>query len=167
MFVLLAELVRLKARIGLKRPQARHSISLRHVDCGSCNGCEHELGATSNPNYDIGRFGIGIVASPRHADVLVVTGPVTTRMLEPLRTAYASMPEPRRVVALGNCALGIDLLGDPSEHIGGVMNALEVDVAICGCPPTPDEIEKALLGAFEHHPSPPNDHRVWTTETIN
>ena len=93
------------------RPDRGRSLALRHVDAGSCNGCEHELTLTSSPYYDLQRFGLGIVASPRHADVLLVTGPVTTRMREPLLTAYAAMPEPRRVAALGDCALGCSLLG--------------------------------------------------------
>ena len=87
------------------------SLALRHVDCGSCNGCEHELTLVSGPTVDMARYGLGIVASPRHADVLLVTGPVTTRMRAALLTAYEAMPEPRRVAALGDCALGYGVLG--------------------------------------------------------
>ena len=91
------------------------------------------------------RYGLGIVASPRHADVLLVTGPVTTRMRAALLTAYAAMPEPRRVAALGDCALGCGLLGSASEIVGPVEDVLPVDLRIPGCPPTPDEIAVALI----------------------
>jgi Ni,Fe-hydrogenase III small subunit len=121
------------------------AVALRHADCGSCNGCEHELILASSPYADLQRFGIGIVASPRHADVLLVTGPVTTRMREPLLAAWAAMPEPRRVVALGDCALGVDVLGMPEEIIGPVEAVLHVDLRIAGCPPTPDAIAAGLL----------------------
>ncbi len=99
----------------------------------------------SSPVYDLQRFGLGIVASPRHADVLLVTGTVTTRMREPLLRAYQAMPEPRRVAALGDCALGCDVLGLPSELVGPVEDVLPVDLRIPGCPPAPDEIAAALL----------------------
>ena len=100
---------------GIPAPDRGRSLAIRHVDAGSCNGCEHELTITSSPYYDLQHFGLGIVASPRHADVLLITGPVTTRMREPLLTAYAAMPEPRLVAALGNCALGCGLLGPPER----------------------------------------------------
>ena len=118
---------------------------MRHADCGSCNGCEHELILASSPYADLQRFGIGIVASPRHADVLLVTGPVTTRMHGPLLTAYAAMPEPRRVVALGDCALGVGVLGSPDDIVGPAEAVLPVDLDIPGCPPTPDAIAAALV----------------------
>jgi Ni,Fe-hydrogenase III small subunit len=118
---------------------------MRHVDAGSCNGCEHELGAGSGPHYDMGRHGIDVVASPRHADVLLVTGAITTRMLEPLRTAYDAMPEPRLVVALGDCACGCGVLGDPGELAGPLEDVLPVALRIPGCPPSPDVIEQRLL----------------------
>ena len=95
------------------------------------------------------RYGLGIVASPRHADVLLVTGPVTTRMHAALLTAYAAMPEPRRVAALGDCALGSGVLGDPSEIVGPVEDVLPVDLRIPGCPPTPDAIAAALIGLID------------------
>ena len=115
------------------------------MDAGSCNGCEHELILTSSPYSDLERFGVGIVASPRHADVLLVTGPVTTRMREPLLQAYSAMPEPRRVVALGDCALGCSVLGMPEDVVGPVEAVLPVDLRIPGCPPSPDAIAAALL----------------------
>jgi Ni,Fe-hydrogenase III small subunit len=145
MLTLLRDLRRLRREIALPRPDRGRSLAVRHVDCGSCNGCEHELILTSSPYADLQRFGLGIVASPRHADVLLVTGPVTTRMQAPLLTAYAAMSEPRRVVALGDCALGSDLLGSPDEIVGPVDAVLPIDMRIRGCPPSPETIAAALL----------------------
>jgi membrane-bound hydrogenase subunit mbhJ len=148
MLTLLRDLRRLRRSNRL--PQGRPaSLALRHVDAGSCNGCEHELTLTSSPYVDLQRFGLGVVASPRHADVLLVTGPVTTRMLEPLRAAYAAMPEPRRVAALGDCALGCGVLGSADEIVGPVDAVLPVDLRISGCPPTPAQIAEALLGLID------------------
>jgi Ni,Fe-hydrogenase III small subunit len=148
MLTLLRDLRRLRRQIGLPRTRAG-SLALRHVDAGSCNGCEHELTLTTSPYVDLQRFGLGVVASPRHADVLLVTGAVTTRMLEPLRIAYAAMPEPRRVVALGDCALGCGLLGTSEALVGPVEAVLPVDLRIPGCPPTPSEIAEALLALID------------------
>jgi Ni,Fe-hydrogenase III small subunit len=145
MLTLLRDLRRLRRTLGLPAADRPGSLALRHVDCGSCNGCEHELTVVSGPTVDLARFGLGIVASPRHADVLLVTGPVTTRMHTALLTAYAAMPEPRRVAALGDCAIGIGLLGSPAEIVGPVEALLPVDLRIPGCPPTPAEIASALL----------------------
>jgi Ni,Fe-hydrogenase III small subunit len=145
MLTLLKDLRRLRRELALPRPDRGRSLAVRHVDCGSCNGCEHELILASSPYADLQHFGIGIVASPRHADVLLVTGPVTTRMHEPLLTAYGAMPEPRRVVALGDCAIGTDILGSNEELVGAVDAVLPVDLHIPGCPPTPDTIAAALL----------------------
>jgi Ni,Fe-hydrogenase III small subunit len=145
MLTLLRDLRRLRREIALPRPDRGRSLAVRHVDCGSCNGCEHELILASSPYTDLQRFGIGIVASPRHADVLLVTGPVTTRMRTPLLTAYAAMPEPRRVVALGDCAIGCGVLGSPEDIVGPVEDVLPVELQIPGCPPSPDAIAEALL----------------------
>jgi len=153
MLTLLKDLRRLRRELALPRPDRGRSLAVRHVDCGSCNGCEHELILASSPYADLQRFGIGIVASPRHADVLLVTGPVTTRMREPLLTAWAAMPEPRRVVALGDCALGTDVLGTPDEIVGPVEAVLPVDLRISGCPPTPDAIAAGLLELIDASPA--------------
>ena len=149
MFVLLRELQRVRRRIALKAPERRGSLAVRHVDAGSCNGCEHELGACFGPHYDLGRYGLSVAASPRHADVLLVTGSVTTRMVGPLQAAYAAMPEPRLVAALGDCALGCGCLGDPSELAGRLEDLLPVDVRIPGCPPAPDVISTCLVEALD------------------
>ncbi len=148
MLTLLRDLRRLRRDVGLPRGHPA-SLALRHVDAGSCNGCEHELTLATSPFVDLQRFGLGVVASPRHADVLLVTGQVTTRMLEPLRIAYAAMPEPRRVAALGDCALGCGMLGSADELAGPVDAVLPVDLRIPGCPPTPDAIAEALLGLID------------------
>jgi Ni,Fe-hydrogenase III small subunit len=145
MLTLLRDLRHLRRDIGLERPARGRSLAIRHVDAGSCNGCEHELTLVASPYYDLQRFGLGVVASPRHADVLLVTGPVTTRMHAPLLVAYNAMPEPRRVAALGDCALGCSVLGTAENIVGSVEAVLPVDVRIPGCPPAPDAIAKALL----------------------
>ncbi len=145
MLTLLRDLRRLRRDLALPRPDRGRSLAIRHVDAGSCNGCEHELTLVSSPYYDLQRFGLGVVASPRHADVLLVTGSVTTRMREPLLTAHAAMPEPRLVAALGDCALGCGILGSREEIVGPVEDILPVDLRIPGCPPTPSAIAEALL----------------------
>jgi len=154
MLTLLRDLRRLRRQIALPAPGRGRSLALRHVDAGSCNGCEHELTLVSGPYVDMARFGLGVVASPRHADVLLVTGPFTTRMREALLIAYAAMPEPRRVAALGDCALGCGVLGLPGEITGRVEDVLPVDLRIPGCPPTPEQIASALLELIdgEHLP---------------
>jgi Ni,Fe-hydrogenase III small subunit len=148
MFVLLRHLARLRRTQHLERGTPR-SAAIRHVDAGSCNGCEHELGAATNPYYDLQRFGLAITASPRHADVLLVTGPVTTRMRAPLLMAHDAMPDPRLVAALGDCALGCRLLGAPAEVVGAVDAILPVAIRIPGCPPTPSEIARHLLEGLD------------------
>ncbi len=143
MITLLRDLRQLRRNLRLRRGTG--SLAIRHCDAGSCNGCEHELTLTSSPYYDLQRYGLGIVASPRHADVLLVTGAVTTRMHGPLLAAYHAMPHPRRVAALGDCAAGTDIVGTPDTVIGAVDRILTVDVRIPGCPPTPDTIAQALF----------------------
>jgi len=145
MFVLLRHLQRTRRVIALPARNRPSSLALRHVDAGSCNGCEHELAAVANPYYDLQRYGLNIVASPRHADVLLVTGQITTRMVDPLRRAYESMPEPRLVAALGDCAIACQGPGDPGQLAGPLEKILPVDLRIPGCPPTPQQIADALL----------------------
>jgi Ni,Fe-hydrogenase III small subunit len=149
MLTLLRDLRRLRRNLALPAADRGRSLAIRHVDAGSCNGCEHELTLLSSPYYDLQRYGLGVVASPRHADVLLVTGPVTSRMREPLLTAYHAMPEPRRVAALGDCALGCNLLGLASELAGPVDKILPVDLRIPGCPPEPQAIAAALLAFID------------------
>jgi Ni,Fe-hydrogenase III small subunit len=149
MLTLLRDLRRLRKTIDLPETSRGRSLAIRHVDAGSCNGCEHELALATSPRYDLERFGLEIAASPRHADVLLVTGPVTTRMATALRTAYDAMPEPRLVAALGDCALGCGILGDPAELTGPLENVLPVDIRIPGCPPTPQTIAEHLLAGLD------------------
>lgn len=149
MFVLLRHLQRLRSDIELPAPTIKGSLALRHVDAGSCNGCEHELTATAGPHYDLSRYGISIAASPRHADVLLVTGTITTRMIKPLLAAHAAMPEPHLVAALGNCAMGCNLLGLSTELAPPLKELLPVDLEIPGCPPTPAQIAEHLSAALK------------------
>jgi Ni,Fe-hydrogenase III small subunit len=148
MFVLLRQLSDIRRQVGLRRGAPR-AVAIRHVDAGSCNGCEHELGATLGPRYDLQRFGLAITASPRHADVLLITGAVTANMRGPLLVAYASMPEPRLVAALGDCALGCGVLGDAATAGRGVAAHIPVDIRIPGCPPPPDVIARYLLDGLD------------------
>ena len=149
MFVLLNQLRRIRRDIAASPPVTRSSLAIRHVDAGSCNGCEHELTATANPFYDLAQYGLSVVASPRHADVLLVTGTITTRMKPALLIAYEAMPEPRLVAALGDCALGLNLLGQPDQLAGPLEQILPVDLRIPGCPPTPATIAAALIAAIQ------------------
>jgi Ni,Fe-hydrogenase III small subunit len=148
MFVLLRQLATIRHNAALTRPDHPRSLAIRHVDAGSCNGCEHELGAATNPYHDLQRYGLDIAASPRHADILLITGPLTTRMAAALRTAYDAMPEPRLVAALGDCALGCNIIGARDTHAGGLENVLPVDIRIPGCPPTPATIAEHLLAGI-------------------
>jgi Ni,Fe-hydrogenase III small subunit len=149
MFVLLEHLHRLRRTTAARASGRRGSLALRHVDAGSCNGCEHELTAAANPFYDLQQYGLNVVASPRHADVLLVTGAITTRMAPALRTAYEAMPEPRLVAALGDCAIGCGVLGSREDLAGPLDSLLPVDLRIPGCPPAPAAIAEALVGALD------------------
>ncbi|MGZ8188356.1 MAG: NADH-quinone oxidoreductase subunit B family protein [Methylosarcina sp.] len=122
------------------------SIAIRQVDAGSCNGCELEIHALNNPFYDIERFGIHFVASPRHADVLLVTGPVSRHMQTALLRTYEATPNPKWVVAVGDCAACGGEFGVSYASCGAVANVIPVDMTIPGCPPTPLALIKGLLG---------------------
>jgi Ni,Fe-hydrogenase III small subunit len=122
------------------------SIAIREVDAGSCNGCELEIHALNNPFYDIERFGIHFVASPRHADVLLVTGPVARHMQTALLRTYEAAPNPKWVIAAGDCAACGGEFGVSYACCGAVANVIPVDMTIPGCPPTPLALMKGLLG---------------------
>jgi Ni,Fe-hydrogenase III small subunit len=135
------------ARAGAMLPQAAGlsgSVQVRHVDAGSCNGCEIEIGQAFSPVYDAERHGARLVASPRHADVLTVTGPVTVNMAGPLRKTFEAMPEPRIVVAVGDCAKDCGMFAGGHGVAGPVSDVVPVDVHIPGCPPEPALIVAAL-----------------------
>ena len=145
--VALAELA--QAVNGAARRRLGRSLSIREVDAGSCNGCELEIHALSNAFYDLERFGLHFVASPRHADVLLVTGPVTRNMREALERTYAATPAPKWVVAVGDCAANGGMFAGSYAVTGGVSAVLPVDLHIPGCPPTPTALLKGLLALLE------------------
>jgi Ni,Fe-hydrogenase III small subunit len=122
----------------------RASLQVRHVDAGSCNGCEVEIAGAFGPVYDAERFGARLVASPRHADALLVTGVVTHNMVGPLAATIEATPLPRRVIACGDCALNRGVFGDAYGVVGAVGEVVPVDVEIPGCPPAPGQIIEAL-----------------------
>src|SRR5438067_11290754 len=130
--------VRARQRLG-------RSLAIRHVDAGSCNGCELEIHALGNAFYDLERFGLRFVASPRHADVLLVTGPVTKNMREALERTYAATPDPKWVVAAGDCAADGGIFAGSYAVEGGVSKVVPVDLHIKGCPPTPEQLLKGLI----------------------
>ena len=134
---------------GMARRRLGRSLSIRQVDAGSCNGCELEIHALNNAFYDIERFGIRFVASPRHADVLLVTGPVTRNMAEALRRTHDATPAPKWVVAVGDCALDGGMFAGSYAVAGGVSAVIPVDLHIGGCPPSPTELLKGLLALLE------------------
>ena len=131
-----------RARLG-------RSLAIREVDAGSCNACELEIHALNNAFYDLERFGLRFVASPRHADVLLVTGPVTKNMREALERTYAATPGPKWVVAVGNCAVDGGIFAGSYAVTGGVDKVAPVDLHIRGCPPTPTDLLKGLLALLE------------------
>ncbi|MBR0784699.1 NADH-quinone oxidoreductase subunit B family protein [Bradyrhizobium iriomotense] len=132
-----------QARLG-------RSLAIREVDAGSCNGCELEIHALSNAFYDIERFGLRFVASPRHADVLLVTGPVTKNMRQALERTYNATPDPKWVVAVGDCAIDGGIFRGSYACVGGVSETVPVDLHIKGCPPSPTDLLKGLLALLEH-----------------
>jgi len=125
------------------------SIAIRAVDAGSCNGCELEIHALNNPIYDVERYGIHFVASPRHADVLLVTGPVSRHMQTALLRTYEATPNPKWVIAVGDCAACGGEFGVSYASCGAVANVIPVDVVISGCPPTPETLVKGLLSLMK------------------
>ena len=144
----LAELARNVDRAA--RARLGRSLSIREVDAGSCNGCELEIHSLSNAFYDLERFGLRFVASPRHADVLMVTGPVTKNMREALLRTYQATPDPKWVIALGTCAVDGGLFAGSNAVVGGVSDVVPVDLHIRGCPPSPSQILKGLISLLEH-----------------
>ncbi|HEX5421857.1 MAG TPA: NADH-quinone oxidoreductase subunit NuoB [Gammaproteobacteria bacterium] len=140
----------LAAAVGsAARRRLGRSLAIRLVDAGSCNGCELEIHALNNAYYDLERFGLRFVASPRHADVLLVTGPVTKNMREALERTYAAMPAPKWVVAAGACALDGGVFAGSYAVEGGVSRILPVDLHIPGCPPTPTQLLQGLLALLD------------------
>jgi len=131
-----------KARLG-------RSLSIRAVDAGSCNGCELEIHALNNAFYDLERFGLRFVASPRHADVLMVTGPVTKNMREALQRTFDATPDPKWVVAVGRCAADGGMFAGGYAIAGGVKDVIPVDLHIAGCPPSPTQLLSGLLALLE------------------
>jgi Ni,Fe-hydrogenase III small subunit len=144
---MLAELARTLDRTARRR--LGRSLSIREVDAGSCNGCELEIHALSNVFYDLERFGLRFVASPRHADVLLVTGPVTHNMREALERTYRATPDPKWVVAVGDCALGGGIFAGGYGCVGGVSKVIPVDLHVPGCPPSPATLLQGLIAIVE------------------
>ena len=144
---MLAELGASVERAALRR--LGRSLSIREVDAGSCNGCELEIHALNNAFYDLERFGLHFVASPRHADVLLVTGPVTRNMREALERTYNATPDPKWVVAVGDCAVDGGIFSGSYAVIGGVSGVVPVDLHIRGCPPRPTQLLQGLLTLLE------------------
>ena len=144
----LAELARNVDRAA--RARLGRSLSIREVDAGSCNGCELEIHALSNAFYDLERFGLRFVASPRHADVLMVTGPVTRNMRDALLRTYQATPDPKWVIALGTCAVDGGIFAGSDAVAGGVSDVVPVDLHIRGCPPSPSQILQGLIALLQH-----------------
>ncbi len=149
-----AELADLAAKLeSAARRRLGRSLAIREVDAGSCNGCELEINALANAFYDLERFGLRFVASPRHADVLLVTGPVTKNMREALLRAYEATPSPKWVVAAGGCACDGGYFAASYACIGGVEKAIPVDLRIPGCPPTPTALLNGLVALLTARPA--------------
>jgi len=143
------ELLRTRAALEESiRAVLGRALCIRHVDAGSCNGCELEIQALTNPIYNLEGLGIRFVASPRHADLLLVTGPVAANMEAPLRRVYEATPDPKLVVALGDCGCTGGIFGDRNPSRGRVSNIIPVHVAVPGCPPSPARIMQGILTAI-------------------
>ena len=128
------------------------ALVIREVDAGSCNGCELEIHAMNGPRYNLEGLGIRFAASPRHADLLLVTGPVSINMREPLRIAYEAMPGPKLVVAVGDCGCDGGVFGESYASVGGVAKVIPVDVTVPGCPPPPVAILQGIITAVATRP---------------
>src|ERR1700691_6113980 len=145
-----AALAELAAKVdSAARRRLGRSLSIREIDAGSCNGCELEIHALNNAFYDFERFGLRIVASPRHADVLMVTGPVTKNMREALQRTYNATPDPKWVIAVGDCAVDGGIFSGSYAVVGGVNAVVPVDFHIRGCPPRPVQLLARLLALLE------------------
>ncbi len=128
--------------------QLGRALVIRHVDAGSCNGCELEIHALNNPYYNLEALGIKFAASPRHADLLLVTGPVAKNMEVAVKRAYDATPEPKLVVAVGDCGCNGGIFGESYASCGRISNVIPVDVSIPGCPPTPLQLMQGILAAI-------------------
>jgi Ni,Fe-hydrogenase III small subunit len=146
----LAELAR--AVDAAARRRLGRSLAIREVDAGSCNGCELEIGGLTGPHYDLERFGLHFVASPRHADCLLVTGPVTLNMAEALRRTYDATPDPKIVIAVGDCGRDAGIFRGSYAVVGGVADVVPVDAVIPGCPPSPRALLAGLLAVIGRTP---------------
>jgi len=145
-----AALAELAANVdAAARRKLGRSLSIREVDAGSCNGCELEIHALNNAFYDLERFGLRFVASPRHADVLLVTGPLSANMREALERTWRATPDPKWVVAIGDCAVDGGLFAGSYACVGGISAAVPVDLHIRGCPPSPTQLLKGLLALLK------------------
>jgi Ni,Fe-hydrogenase III small subunit len=146
----------LRIRDGLQdhiRAVLGRALCIRHIDAGSCNGCELEIHALNNPLYNLEGLGIRFVASPRHADLLLVTGPVSKHMEGALRRTYEATPDPKLVVALGDCGCTGGIFGENYASLGRVSNVIPVNVAVPGCPPSPTRILQGILTAISPSPA--------------
>src|SRR3990172_46607 len=144
-----SEAVELARRVEMKTRALGRSVAIREVDAGSCNGCEIEITGLTSPVYDLERFGLHFVASPRHADLLLVTGPVTRNMEVPLRKTYEATPDPKLVVAVGDCAKSCGVFKGSYAVAGSVDAVIPVDVFVHGCPPEPADILRGILAALD------------------
>ena len=152
------EIAELAARVDTAaRRRLGRSLSIREVDAGSCNGCELEIHALNNAIYDLERFGIRFVASPRHADVLLVTGPLTLNMREALQRTYAATPAPKWVVAVGDCAINGGVFAGSYAVANGIAEMVPVDLTIAGCPPEPEQLLIGLLSLLESSARAPSE----------
>jgi Ni,Fe-hydrogenase III small subunit len=146
----------LRLRDGLQdqiRAVLGRALCIRHIDAGSCNGCELEIHAVNNPIYNLEGLGIRFVASPRHADLLLVTGPVSKSMEVALRRTYDATPDPKLIVAVGDCGCTGGIFGENYASCGRVSNVIPVDVAVPGCPPSPTRILQGILAALSRSPT--------------